>query len=367
MLDNVRFVLEDGSTLREWDTYSVNSDFLTPTDGWSVRMNGIDYNAQIQPDSKLQMWIDGQLQLTGIVDSISTTSDLSGGTTIEIQGRDILRPLCKANIRPDFRVKGLTLVQMVEQVCALYYRDPPTIFFDQAANREVMGIKAGYRPKDRKSSTQKVIDYCQAHPNEGAFEFVSRNLRRFGLWLWATADGSLVVGGPTYEQEPAYRITRRRGERTVAYEHSNYTVDHTSTPSFLEVRGKSTAKEWAKTPVRATVSNLDIEDRLFVEPVYIQHDQAETPEQAQAFALQEMTRLRQSERVYEVTAAGHRDRVTGNVFAVDCLAAIEDDFCNVRETMWVASRTFKGGMSGQTTELKLLPLYAVQIGDVDAP
>lgn len=378
MLDNVRFVLESGAELRGWSEYTINSDFLTPTDGWTVSVGGDkawdEYGRLIQPDSKLQAWVDGQLVLTGFIDRIEVKNE-PGGTTFDIQGRDILRPLCKANIRPDFRVKGLSVLQVVQAVFDLYYKQSPDIQFDSTANRELLGIRAGYQPKSRTAQTKKVIDYCQAHPNEGAFEFLSRNLRRHGLWIWSMADGNVIVGGPSYNQSPAYQISRKRGERQVAYERASYAVDHTNSPSFLEVRGRSTAKEWSKSSVRAAVSNLDIADKHFTEPVYIQHDQAETPEQAQAFAWQENTRLRENERVYQVTAAGHRDRGTGNLFAIDTVASVSDDFCRVYGNFWVASCTMKGGMSGQTTDLKLLPLTDTQgdpyspiiIGDVDAP
>jgi prophage tail gpP-like protein len=244
-----------------------------------------------------------------------------------------------------------------------------------------------------------VIDYCQAHPNEGAFEFLSRNLRRFGLWLWASPDGDIIIGGPTYSQAPSYRIQRKRGLRSVGYTSATYTQDHSQTVSYVEVRGKNTSKEWEKGTVSSHVkveprfnavtgkydgqttittstrgpvvlqraANINVSDKHFLEPMYIQHDQAENADQAQAFALQELSRLQENAAVYEVTAVDHRCMQTGNIFAVDTTATVEDEFCFLRDTLWVAGRTFKKSVSaGTTTDLKLLPLYAIQIGDVDA-
>lgn len=368
-----KLVVEGGAELQWWDSYSVNSDFMTPSDGWSLSLGGDSYWTDIvslvQPDSKVQIWVDGVQILTGFVDIVRTESSASTGVRVNVQGRDMLRPLIKANIHPGFSLKGLTVAQMVEKVVEKYYREPrPTVYYDSAAERTVLGLSGAFTPKDRSAAQKKVIDFCAAHPNEGAFEFLARNLRRFGLWLWATPDGNLVVSGPTYDQAPAYDIIRRKGERGIGYLSSTYTQDHSTLPSFIEVRGKATAKEWDKATVRATASDLGVSDVYFNEPLYVQHDQAETQEQAQAFALQELTRLQENSRVYETTSVDHRDQTTGNIFAINTVASVEDDFCHVRERMWVSSVTFnKSVSSGTTTSLKLLPLHAIQLGEFDIP
>jgi len=390
VLELAKFVLEDGTELSGWDSYSIASDFLTPTDGWSVQVcgrNKIDqFLSLLQPDTKVQAWVDGQRVLTGFVDSTSIQSDMSG-TRLTVQGRDILKPLCKANIHPSFRVKGITLADMVAKVIDAYYmQDKPDLYYDNEANRQVLDLKPG-KGKDRSAQQKKVIDYCQAHPNEGAFEFVSRNLRRFGLWIWATADGNIVIGGPDYAQEPSYEIQRHTDQTGTGYISATYGRNLSNVPTYLEVRGKSTQKEWDKKTVagwaqpwltqygEVVVSGrkpdyalYNQRSKWYIEPAYIQHDQAETSEQAQDFAFQEMTRLRQDEESYTVTAIGHRDRATGNLFAVDTTANVSDQYCNVEKKMWVSSRTFRGSVDGgTTTELTLQPLYSIQLSDIDVP
>jgi prophage tail gpP-like protein len=118
-----KIVLENGTELRNWDNYSINSDFLTPTDGWTIGLGGDSYWTDIvellQPDTKVQIWVDGVRVLTGFVDIVRTRSDVEGGVRVEIQGRDVLRPLCKANIHPGSSSRGLTLEQMVARCAAL--------------------------------------------------------------------------------------------------------------------------------------------------------------------------------------------------------------------------------------------------------
>jgi prophage tail gpP-like protein len=98
----------------------------------------------------------------------------------------------------------------------------------------------------------------------------------------------------------------------------------------------------------------------------MQHDEATTQDQADAFARQEMTRLRQDERVYTVTAVDHKDRATLQVFMPDTIATVEDEFVGLRESMYVSSVTYRKSISaGTQTELRLVPIGAIQFSDAD--
>ena len=371
VIEEARIVLEDGTELKQWQSYTIDSEFLTPTDGWSFtvgdeRLQSDPAYKLLQPDARVEIWIDGNLQLTGIIDLVEFSSSPDGGTTCTVQGRDVLRTLCKANIWPGFTVKGLTVFEMVNKILGIYYQEnTPTLLADNTANLSVLGVGSKVNAKDRSAKQKKLIERSQAHPNEGAFEFISRNIRRFGLWMWATADGGIVLSGPEYDQQPSYKIIRRRGGRTVQWKDANYRWDRTSVPTYVYVRGKSTQKEWEKTTVFGVVQDPNRKNRI-IEPAYISHDEAKTKENAEAFARQELSKLKQNERVYTVTAVGHKDQVTGNVFAVDTLATVDDEFTGVQETMYVMGRTFRKDLGGgTTTELRCVPLGAIQFSDVD--
>lgn len=372
VIEEAKIVLEDGTQLKQWTSYSIDSDFLTPTDGWSFtvadqRLHIDAAYSMLQPDKRIEIWIDGTLQMTGIIDAVDWQSSVDGGTTCTVTGRDVLRTLCKANIWPGFAVKKLTVTEVVERVLGIYYPDnTPTLFTDNKANRQVTGLTGSFSPKDRSAMQKKIIESAAAHPNEGAFEFIARNIRRHGLWMWATADGNVVVSGPEYDQEPSYIVSRQRGNRGANWPTASYRYDRTNVPSYVVVRGKATAKEWEKTDVNASFVDKGGTEGL-IEPAYIQTDEAKDKEQCGYYAAQEMSRLKENERVYTVTAVGHRDRVTGNMFAIDTLASIDDEFTGVRETMYVAGRTFrKDNSGGTTTELRCVPLGQIQFSDLDA-
>jgi len=369
-MDDARIVLQDGTTIGGWTEYRIDSDFLTPTDGWSFSYShpGAQYDfATVRPDAKVGIRVGGVLQLTGWVDSVRRSSSSSGGLQISVSGRDVLKVLCKANVPPDLTIKNKTVLETVEHLVNLYYKDPPTVYYGVDENRLVMGLPKG-SAKNRTKQQKKLVDYCQPHPNEGCFEFMSRIIRRFGLWVWATADGGIVVSGPDYDQAPSYSIVRRRGGKAIEYPTATYTHDRTSVPSYMLVRGKAKAKEWAKGYAFGEVKDSDADTTHYDEPSYVQHDEAVDGAEAAAFARQELSRLKQNEKVYECTAVGHHDRVTGNVFALDTIATVDDEILQVKGDFYVIGRTFNKSVSGgTTTDLRMVPPGAIQFSDVDAP
>ena len=379
-IEEAKIVLEDGTELTQWDSYSIDSDFLTPTDGWSFSVGDEKLHTNkaytmLQPDTKVQIFIGGALQLTGVIDSVDFDSSISGGTVCNVQGRDILRSLCKSNIWPGFKVKDLSVIDMVDKVLQTYFPGgAPEVFYDDISNRKVIGINGAYNAKDRTAKQKKIIERSQANPNEGAFSFLIRNIRRHGLWIWATADGNVVVGGPEYDQEPSYKIVRKLGGSGSQWIRSSYKWDRTNIPSFLEVRGKSAAKEWGKTSVVGIATDPNAYHGTpgieyyngVVESRYLQHDEATTKEQALAYAKQEMSRLKQNERVYTVTAAGHRDKKTKNVFAINTIAFVDDAFVGVQEEMFVIGRTFNKDVGGgTTTSIRMVEKGSIQFSEVD--
>lgn len=361
-------VLEDGTELSGWSDYSINSDFLTPTDGWTFTFSNLTewerVRKLVRPDCKVQILVDGALQLTGWIDQVDASITSRDGLSIGVQGRDVLAALCDANVHPDSAIKKKTLVQLVEGLLKFHYPIDaiPTLFTDNNSNREVLtGVKGYFKGKSRKK-IQTEIDYCKPQVNEGAFEFAARNLRRFGMWMWASSDGNVVVSGPDYDQSPAYRIIHREGEKKVTVERARYTWSTQQAPSFVVVRSKSTSKEFERSAVQGVVA--DESRKLFI-PRYIVHDQATDDAQAQAFAEQELTEATKNAKVYHCMLRGHRDLDSGAIYAIDTVVHIEDDYLGVYEDMYVKERTFHKGLQGTFTELKCVPKGSIRFSDVD--
>ena len=376
--DAASIVLENGTALKLWKSYAINSNFLTPTDGWDFTFGTeVEWKRvkdMIAPDSKIQILIDGVLQLTGWIDSYHVEASAEGGTSITVHGRDVMKPLVKSNVYPGMAIKGKTIADIITSVLAeVYPYNTPLLYTDPEANRLLIADPSKkYRKASnskanskRKSKAHNVLEYYEAHPQEGAFEFISRMLRKSGMWLWPTADGNFVVGGPDYEQPSMYVIHRTNGDSRAQVTRSSYTFDKTSVPSYIHVAGKGASKDFAKVPVNGLAQ--DPSHKLYC-PIYIKHDEATTNEEAQNFADQEMSRLKQNERVYECTVRGHRNVLSNAFYQPNTIATVVDEILGIDEELWILDRTFRKSVdAGTTTDLKMIPKNAIQLADCDAP
>lgn len=401
--------LEDGMQLQRWKSYDINADFLTPTDGWSFTFGSekewLKVKDLLEPDKKVQILIDGVVQCTGWIDRVEATSSTDSGVEVNVQGRDFLKPLVKSSIHQDLPYKQKTLIQLVEQVFTTYYPNTPVAYvYDNAANRKLqtgassagsirtfykaiqMGSKSGAGPQAdpagqyikfeefvppdpatdaaRKALLQKELSIVKPQQSETAFGFLERNLRRFGLWIWATADGQVCISGPCYNQKPSYLIRKRARDQYPHVKRSTWKYDRTSVPSVIFVRGNSNIS--GKDRLGTKGFAIDPGWHLFA-PKYLKHDHANTNEACRNYALQEMSKARENERVYSCTVVGHRNPYSGAIYSLDTVARIEDDYLGVHESMYLTSRTFHKSVSGgTTTDLEFVSLGAIQFSDLDA-
>jgi prophage tail gpP-like protein len=110
--------------LNVWKQYSFNSNFLTPTDGWSFTVGdevlsshatvgengeksfgGDSLRIALAPRQLVFLSIGGHIQCTGIIDKVTTTTTRSGGTEVTIEGRDLLSPAVDSVIDPRVVIK----------------------------------------------------------------------------------------------------------------------------------------------------------------------------------------------------------------------------------------------------------------------
>lgn len=98
-----------GEALDVWSTYKVDSDLMTPADGFSFEVqvaHGADrltqrrfaeYREKLSPNAEVRLYVGDDvtgrdrnryLQLTGYVDEVEIDNSRDGGTTLRVNGRD---------------------------------------------------------------------------------------------------------------------------------------------------------------------------------------------------------------------------------------------------------------------------------------
>lgn len=412
---------EAGVVLKQWTSYEFNSDFLTPTDGFSFAVGAgklpDNVARALAPGASVELVINGSPQCTGYIDAIEVAASRDGGTEYRIEGRDALSPAVDGCMDPRFKVvPTATLVEFLADVFAPFgWKDPNTQFLvsDEAnvniITGQVRGVrsktkpavgKSGRKLKPAKSPNQIRLEQLRPHDGEGTFAFAARVAQRFGIWIWLSAQGnSLILGQPYFDDPPRYKLRRTRGTGTNVLTGS-VRWDASEQPSFIVAEGFGGGGQWGRSKLRAICINpfvMNEEDDItqalakfkpyesvplsesleesgrtleFVsrtrtltnsraKPLFLHDEESHTPEQLANFVRREMSLRTRKSVTARYVVEGHAQ--DGVPWCINCMVDVEDEVSGLIEPMWLKSRTFSRSRSGgSTTSLELIRPYTLE-------
>lgn len=180
-------VMVGGVAHAGWTRYEIDSDLLTPADAWSVRLAQpvIELPAEVVEGAPVRVRMNGETVLQGRLDERALTVD-EGQHELMLSGRDMAGVLLDCSA-PIFSRSQATL----EQVIANYLKP--------------FGITRHRIDADKILIREKV----NTEPGDSAWDSLRRAAEANGLWPWFEPDGTLVVGGPRYDQPPVATLVLR--------------------------------------------------------------------------------------------------------------------------------------------------------------
>jgi len=347
-----------------WEEVTIADDFLTPCQTCTLKVGAdetrFELTKAIAAGDRFQVLVNGHSQISGFVDKVSVRSGRQG-TTVTVTGRDTLSPVVDGNADPRMQVKkSMTLEELATELFANQFKLDVSITDEAAAHRNVAAgkpVKPG--PAKRRRKITDPLKELRPRDNEGGFQYFTRIAHRSGFHAWASADGSkVVIATPDYDQEPAYDIVSKRGQKPGAaggnmVEQAEASTDLTGVPSVVRVRGKST-QPGEKTAYNGMYDNAKMTSRYV--PFYCVDDDVATKAQADQIARYLAGKAMRHLFTYQCTVRGLTDPVNKRVWNVDTVANVVDEFCGVDGAFWVMSRTLRKSRQGTFTDLTLIPL-----------
>ena len=395
----------EGTVIRNWSAYEFNSDFTTPTDGWSFHAGESDLRpddaSAIIAGAPVSLYINQYPQATGYIDKIERTAGKSGGIEWTVSGRDVMAGAVDGHIDPRLQFKpNMSLVDIVLKALQPLGRWNDFLAV-QEGNEANLAQQTGKKLKFTKSgrvAKKATAAQLKSTINEGAFAFCARVLMRHGLWMWPSADGSrIIIGKPTFDipSPPAYVLTRRFDGVGNNIESGGGTIDLSDQPTVLVVEGFAGGGEFGKSKCKAFMLNpfLRLKNKsnatvageimskfkgarwvkpdfeLSREPIVVEqerllykHDQdAQTQEELEAYIHLHMSEYTRRFMTARYTVKGHT--FGGAPWAVDTVVHVQDEVSGINEPMWVLSRTFsKSRSAGTKTTLNLIGLNTLSFG-----
>ena len=382
----------DSRSPRVLEEWSIDTDFFTSTDAFSLRYYDSDKSRlqglELEP---VELLLGDAQQLLGRID----TSAMDGQGMLELQGRDYIADLVECNIDPTYAVKkDEPLADVITG--AAYPVGINTVYGDgEEAMRNVRtGIAVG-SPSPRTFKTLRMSD-MKPNPGQGIYDFLNKICQRHGATIQPhTKRNVVVLTAPHYDQDPAFSIQRTNepgGTAGNRITRALATRDYSSFPTFGLAVGKGVGKGGSTEDIRSEVPITEYigsapsgsEMRTIVNEravagrilpkdgrdpdgqvyrlLYMKDESSRNLEQLERANWRSIGERMKSSLVYEVTVQGHVDRVTGAIWTVDTICQVDDDLCNVHEPLWIQSRRLHQTSSqseGRTTTLRMIRPYSI--------
>lgn len=395
-----------GVSIDNWTTYSYAQNIMTPVDIWSFSIGDsaipIGLASEILPGQRVTLSVNGITQGDGLIDEVEYEQSRDGGTQLRVAGRGPLADAVDSNIDPKRKFNASDTLERVAKD-TLGDFGFTKFFVDNDATRSIQqgnayGTKFTKGGKKGGGKPLKSFTMHQSKPfdHEGAYAFIERIAKQFGLHVWCGSDfETIIISTPNFEQEASYRLIRRRGAANGAGNNilsGTLKKSRAEQPSMIIVTGRGAGGANAASTSKVIIINelvsrgtdgeyvpavkkilekekgahvvdtydaqrqyfrpVDINPYPVARPVYLADEESQDQAQVIRFAKRALAERQQKYLSASYTVQGHTyEREDGTVvpWAIDTVAAVDDEIANFHGDMYIAGRTFNKSRGGGTT------------------
>jgi len=378
--DTVRIKIA-GKDINFVESYEVKVSILQQPSAFSLRLGWSDTAVELMnlavPGAPFELWVGPRRLQSGLLDARAVPS--AGNTTVELRGRDYLARLFDAFVAEDQSFTQPTYYELTRKVmdlAGLTEADGHYLIINNDANRRFLtGTKLIAR-QDAELATELltgalggtgnlVFQTPKTKVGERYYDFLTRQFKLAGLFLWASPDKTFVLAAPNARQGPLYNIYRARGGTGGADETSNvidcrFNDDTTMRHSMATVFGRSGG---GKNGI-ATCEGEFVDDEMFnvykIDKRIVIHDaDVKNREQCEFVARRIISEERRAGWQLEYTVAGHTifsgdadDLIA--TWGPDTVVQVDDEELGMHGLFYLEACTYSRSNSGTTTKLTLM-------------
>lgn len=318
---------------RDWTSYSIDSDLLTPADAWRVAL-GIPATripASIKPWALVEVYLGADLILTGRLDDLGREVD-KDTQRLSLSGRDGAAVLVDCSA-PIFTRRQASLSEVVDLVARPL--GVGKVRVEQEGRKEKITVEPGQRAWDL------LADACEAN----------------GVWAWFEPDGTLVVGGPNYGAAPVATLVMTVDGKGNNVKSLNVRENVTGRYSEVTVLGQThgTEDEEGKHDIMHRETDPDVPG---YRPLIIPAGECDNVEEAKRRAKKKLMDSRLEGFDMVATVRGHRvggyqqGRESGEPWRPGMRVHVVSEPHGLDAVYFLMKRTFLGGRDrGRITEL----------------
>lgn len=193
------YLLVDNKKIENFLSYSVDADIYLADDAFSLELANPEI--KIKTGLRCELYINDQLELTGIIDKVSAAYDKSG-RKLRAEGRDLMGILTDSYCEEFSTFEGATLKSLAEK---LLKKTPFINTKNIVYQKNVVG-----RLKSSDSSGLAAFGFSQIEPGMTIAEALREYALSRGVMFWSMPDGTFIFGRPMVSGEPVFNLVNRK-------------------------------------------------------------------------------------------------------------------------------------------------------------
>ena len=384
--DSVRLEV-NGLEVKIAESYEVKVSVLQQPAAFSLRTGWggtvAELRKQVTPGMTFGLFVgDVQVQ-SGRIDAVNVPDGKT--SQIEIKGRDWTQVLFKSSILDEVSFSQRTFYDVTLKVLEICGLADHSLFGYNDANRQMMThaetkIVATQTPASDQISAQETgvteagdvqtvtTQTLRAKVGETWWQWLQRQYKLAGIYLWCTHDGSFVISSPDPNQQADYVIRVKRDQTKINTNiiSGQLTNDATNRYALYIVNGRYGAGQGGRGRYVGEFADFEMVNWGFTEPYVIYDQDVKSQKQAEYRARRECAEHRRAGWNLHYTMAGHvvpQQYQQGNIanWGPDLIAEVDDEERGITDNMYLEAVTFARSLdAGTTTRIELMRAQDMQ-------
>lgn len=368
--ENVVQVVLDGHAYENWFEVDLDSDILTPADGFALTCT-VPSSAELRAGmsrfregEKCDIYVGSTRQMAGVIDKVKFSGDRMQ-SRMSISGRDLAAYLVDDEAKT-IKVAKYTVKTLMEALIDRSYGIREVIFSNEENRKLVRGKKdrgkkgsGGYIFANPTRSTTKI------DPGQKISAILDTHTKRLGITWWLTADGKLFLGKPNYKQPRAYSFAFGAPQTEVTNNVESYEVEHSIEGRYSELqvngqgigsKGELFSASTAKPRYKGLARDPDLESRGITRKTIIADSDITSGEEAQHRADIEQGERQLKAVTIKLTVPDFgqvNEKGSFALYAVDTIATVRIDELGINSEYYVTQRRFRESRQKRRSELTL--------------
>ena len=339
-------------------SYDIEGDLYQAADTFKLELANPE--APVKAGMPCKLFINGQLELTGLIDKVNRKGD-KNGRTLTVEGRDLTSILVDSYAEDFITLKDKTVRQIAEfLIYANKAKNRPALPF--ISLHKIIGGEFIGKGKGKKKTVDNPLPgfidmpqkISQIEAGMTVFEILAVYAASRGLMFYSLPDGTLVFGRPKVTGEPLFNVINRLDGNGNNIESWDENDDISRRYSKITVIGQTQGHDSdGQDPGKINVPPAVIPDPdfPFYKPLVVKlNNDSQTPTLYGRMLLE-----KQRHDGYSLSYTAPLHSQNGRNWAINELCTVNDEVLNVQRTLLVFNRRFRKTKQGSWTDIKLGP------------